>query len=206
MAYLRCASRPVRQPGAAREPALSGSRRPGCAVHVVPSKLCCPTLRRNDPAPQPHVGAAVRTATDKCPQNGRMWLDRKAGRPGGRCQVAISSRWRAGHTGCVRHTDAAAGSRYSRVGVVGASSHGRTRRTGFSHRTTHKREAPMARRDTSPDFIEALARGLDVIRAFQPRQPAMSLAAVAAAAGLARPTARRILLTLEQLGYVRAVA
>lgn len=62
----------------------------------------------------------------------------------------------------------------------------------------------MARRDTSPDFIEALARGLDVIRAFQPLQPVMSLAAVAGAAGLARPTARRILLTLEQLGYVRS--
>ena len=63
----------------------------------------------------------------------------------------------------------------------------------------------MARQDTSPDFIEALARGLDVIRAFQPRQPVMSLAAVAAAAGLARPTARRMLLTLSDLGYVRAV-
>jgi IclR family pca regulon transcriptional regulator len=63
----------------------------------------------------------------------------------------------------------------------------------------------MARRDSSPDFIEALARGLDVIRAFQPRQPVMSLSAVAAAAGLARPTARRIVLTLEQMGYVRAV-
>ena len=62
----------------------------------------------------------------------------------------------------------------------------------------------MTRRDPNPDFVEALARGLDVIRAFQPRQPAMSLAAVAAAAGLARPTARRILLTLQQMGYVRA--
>ncbi len=61
----------------------------------------------------------------------------------------------------------------------------------------------MARRDASPDFIEALARGLDVIRAFQPRQPVMTLAAVASATDLARPTARRILLTLEQLGYVR---
>jgi IclR family pca regulon transcriptional regulator len=61
----------------------------------------------------------------------------------------------------------------------------------------------MARRDNSPDFIEALARGLDVIRAFGPRQQAMSLAAVAAATGLARPTARRILLTLTQLGYVQ---
>jgi IclR family transcriptional regulator, pca regulon regulatory protein len=64
----------------------------------------------------------------------------------------------------------------------------------------------MGRRDASPDFIEALARGLDVIRVFQPRQPVMSLAAVAGAAGLARPTARRILLTLQQLGYVRAEA
>jgi IclR family pca regulon transcriptional regulator len=64
----------------------------------------------------------------------------------------------------------------------------------------------MPRRDTSPDFIEALARGLDVIRAFQPRQQIMSLAAVAGATGLARPTARRILLTLTELGYVRAAA
>jgi IclR family transcriptional regulator, pca regulon regulatory protein len=64
----------------------------------------------------------------------------------------------------------------------------------------------MARRDAGPDFIEALARGLDVIRAFQPNQPVLSLSAVADAAGLARPTARRILLTLEELGYVRAAA
>ena len=63
----------------------------------------------------------------------------------------------------------------------------------------------MARRDDSPDFIEAIARGLDVIRVFKAGQPAMSLAAVATASGLPRPTARRILLTLEQLGYVRQV-
>jgi IclR family transcriptional regulator, pca regulon regulatory protein len=61
----------------------------------------------------------------------------------------------------------------------------------------------MARREAGPDFIEALARGLDVVRAFRPRQPVMSLAAVAGATGLARPTARRILLTLSDLGYVR---
>ena len=63
----------------------------------------------------------------------------------------------------------------------------------------------MARQDTGPDFIEALARGLDVIRAFQPRQPVMSLTAVAGSTGLARPTARRILLTLAELGYARPV-
>src|ERR1700733_8580763 len=62
----------------------------------------------------------------------------------------------------------------------------------------------VARRDSSRDFIEAIARGLDVIRAFRPGRPVMSLTAVADAADLARPTARRILLTLEQMGYVRA--
>jgi IclR family pca regulon transcriptional regulator len=62
----------------------------------------------------------------------------------------------------------------------------------------------MPREGTGPDFIEALARGLDVIAAFEPHRPAMTLAEVAAATGLARPTARRILLTLTELGYVRA--
>lgn len=62
----------------------------------------------------------------------------------------------------------------------------------------------MMRGDTGPDFIEALARGLDVIRAFEPNRPTMTLSEVATATGLARPTARRMLLTLEELGYVRA--
>lgn len=62
----------------------------------------------------------------------------------------------------------------------------------------------MARRSSDPDFIEALARGLDVIRAFRAHRPVMTLSEVAAEAGLARPTARRILLTLEELGYARA--
>jgi IclR family pca regulon transcriptional regulator len=61
----------------------------------------------------------------------------------------------------------------------------------------------MARGDTGPDFIEALARGLDVIRVFRAGRPVMSLSEVATAAGLARPTARRILLTLQELGYAR---
>ena len=61
----------------------------------------------------------------------------------------------------------------------------------------------MARRGEGPDFIEALARGLDVIRVFDADRAQMSLAEVATAADLARPTARRILLTLEELGYVR---
>jgi IclR family pca regulon transcriptional regulator len=62
----------------------------------------------------------------------------------------------------------------------------------------------MPREGAGPDFIEALARGLEVIAAFSPGQPVMTLTEVASATGLARPTARRILLTLTELGYVRA--
>lgn len=57
---------------------------------------------------------------------------------------------------------------------------------------------------TGGDFVEALARGLDVITTFGPAASALTVAEVAARTGLARPTARRLLLTLEQLGYVRA--
>nr|BFE60488.1 IclR family transcriptional regulator C-terminal domain-containing protein [Dactylosporangium thailandense] len=59
-------------------------------------------------------------------------------------------------------------------------------------------------REAGPDFIEALARGLDVVRCFRPGRPVMTLSEVATATGLARPTVRRILLTLEELGYVRS--
>ncbi len=62
----------------------------------------------------------------------------------------------------------------------------------------------MAGRGSGPDFVEALARGLDVLSCFDARHPTMSLSEVAVAAGLARPTARRLLLTLAELGYVRA--
>lgn len=64
-------------------------------------------------------------------------------------------------------------------------------------------EQRMARGETGPDFIEALARGLDVIRAFGPDRRAMALSDLAEATGLARPTARRILLTLQEMGYAR---
>lgn len=59
-------------------------------------------------------------------------------------------------------------------------------------------------RGAGPDFIEALARGLDVLRSFRAGSPALTLSEIAAVTGLARPTVRRILITLEQLGYVRA--
>ncbi|MEZ5226525.1 MAG: helix-turn-helix domain-containing protein [Acidimicrobiales bacterium] len=61
--------------------------------------------------------------------------------------------------------------------------------------------SPVGRRD----FVEALARGLDVITAFGPTRLSMTVSDVATATGLARPTARRLLLTLEALGHVRSV-
>jgi IclR family pca regulon transcriptional regulator len=62
----------------------------------------------------------------------------------------------------------------------------------------------MAGRGTGSDFVEALARGLDVLASFDAGHRTMSLTGVATATGLARPTARRLLLTLEELGFVRS--
>lgn len=53
------------------------------------------------------------------------------------------------------------------------------------------------------EFVTALARGLDVIRTFDKSAEALSLSEVAQRTGLARATARRLLFTLERLGYVR---
>ncbi|KTR96314.1 IclR family transcriptional regulator [Microbacterium testaceum] len=56
----------------------------------------------------------------------------------------------------------------------------------------------------SGDFVQSLARGLEVIRAFDAEHPALTLSDVARRAGLTRAAARRFLRTLETLGYVRA--
>jgi len=53
------------------------------------------------------------------------------------------------------------------------------------------------------DFVQSLARGLAVIRAFDGTRPELGLSEVSRATGLTRATARRLLLTLVRLGYVR---
>ncbi|MCG6656614.1 helix-turn-helix domain-containing protein [Halomonas campisalis] len=68
----------------------------------------------------------------------------------------------------------------------------------------------MSRRDSdealTPDnreFVTALASGLEVILAFDEAHPRMTLSEVAARTGMNRAKARRFLLTLHALGYVR---
>lgn len=54
-----------------------------------------------------------------------------------------------------------------------------------------------------PDFVTALARGLAVITCFGQDAELLTLSEIAAKTGLTRGTARRFLLTLEALGYLR---
>jgi IclR family transcriptional regulator, pca regulon regulatory protein len=53
------------------------------------------------------------------------------------------------------------------------------------------------------EFVQSLERGLAVIRAFGFRRVSLTITDVAEATGLTRATARRFLLTLVRMGYVR---
>jgi len=53
------------------------------------------------------------------------------------------------------------------------------------------------------DFVQSLERGLAVIKAFGPEEPELTLSEVAQRTELTRAAARRFLLTLQALGYVR---
>lgn len=67
--------------------------------------------------------------------------------------------------------------------------------------------APQAER-TSPapgdSYVQSFARGLEVIRSFSAQAPRQTLSEVAERTGLTRAGARRILLTLQTLGYVES--
>lgn len=53
-------------------------------------------------------------------------------------------------------------------------------------------------------YVQSFARGLEVIRSFSAASPRQTLTDVARRAGLTRAGARRILLTLQALGYVES--
>lgn len=62
--------------------------------------------------------------------------------------------------------------------------------------------------DSSPKpgdgYVQSFARGLEVIRTFSSATPRQTLTEVATRSGLTRAGARRILLTLQSLGYVES--
>lgn len=71
--------------------------------------------------------------------------------------------------------------------------------------TTPLRQSAEFHPDSGPrsrDFIQSLEKGLAVIKSFSRDRPIQTLTQVAERVGLTRPTARRILLTLRELGYV----
>lgn len=53
-------------------------------------------------------------------------------------------------------------------------------------------------------FVQSLARGLDVVRAFGPDSPTLTLGEIARRTGMSRAAARRYVLTLRDLGYIEA--
>lgn len=62
---------------------------------------------------------------------------------------------------------------------------------------------PVQDDDRPADYVQSLDRGLAVIRAFTARHPSMTVTEVADRTGMNRAAARRFLLTLEYLGYIR---
>ena len=58
--------------------------------------------------------------------------------------------------------------------------------------------------DGNPDFVLSLARGLKVIEAFEGHTEGQTVADVSRSTGLSRAAARRLLITLELLGYVES--
>lgn len=66
-----------------------------------------------------------------------------------------------------------------------------------------KRAGVVGEGPVSPDFITALARGLEVLRCFRPGVAALGNLDLARLTGLPKPTISRITYTLTELGYLR---
>jgi IclR family transcriptional regulator, pca regulon regulatory protein len=67
-----------------------------------------------------------------------------------------------------------------------------------------KPRAPTAEVRPGDAYVQSFARGLEVIRSFSAGAPRQTLTDVAGRTGLTRAGARRILLTLQTLGYVES--
>src|SRR3954464_6219923 len=80
-----------------------------------------------------------------------------------------------------------------------ANAHGVPRRVRYKNTTADPTHTPAR----SADHVQSLERGLSVIRAFDAEHRELGLSEVARATGLTRAAARRFLLTLVELGYMR---
>lgn len=69
--------------------------------------------------------------------------------------------------------------------------------------TTSTSEDANTPLEPGDNYVQSFARGLEVIRSFSAQTPRQTLSEVAERTGLTRAGARRILLTLQTLGYVR---
>jgi IclR family pca regulon transcriptional regulator len=68
-----------------------------------------------------------------------------------------------------------------------------------------KRTTDTTRFEDSRDYVQSMARGLSVLSAFDRDHFRLTLGEIASRAGLSRAAARRLILTLLHLGYVREV-
>ncbi len=75
-------------------------------------------------------------------------------------------------------------------------------RRGAAGRTQGCTGAMLQEKPQDKEFMATLAKGLAVLGAFDKQRPVMTLSQAAQATGLSRATARRILRTLAELGYV----
>lgn len=70
--------------------------------------------------------------------------------------------------------------------------------------TGNRSDSKVAKTSDDRQFVTALARGLQLLRAFQPGDTALSNSELARRTGLARPTITRFAYTLSRLGYLFA--
>jgi hypothetical protein len=64
----------------------------------------------------------------------------------------------------------------------------------------------LAAHEGNPDFVLSLARGLKVIACFEGHPGGLTIAEISRTTALSRAAVRRLLITLELLGYIEANA
>jgi IclR family pca regulon transcriptional regulator len=62
----------------------------------------------------------------------------------------------------------------------------------------------LSAHEGNPDFVLSLARGLRVIESFEGHPGGMSIADISRSTALSRAAVRRLLITLELLGYIES--